>query len=164
MTFECRKPRTALLGPAVIPIALLAVVAGLARAQEKREPAPKGPSRELWLFFSPDEARLVPDLRAAGEFLARHPGISLRPALLAPDSGFLKKPPQDLADTVKALAALQGPGLSLRLWDDEGLACARSLGLSRFPAWALLDAPDSSGVRRARVALGYGPKFEELLR
>jgi hypothetical protein len=146
-------------------LALLFAAFGTASGQARQAPPRAStPSRELWLFFSPSEARLAPDLRAAGEFLARHPEIVIRPALLAPDTGFLKKPPQDLAQAVKALSAIQGSGLSLRLWDDEGLACARSLGLSRFPAWALLDAPDSRGVRRARVAVGYGPTFEELLR
>jgi hypothetical protein len=119
---------------------------------------------ELWLFFSPAEARLAPDLRTLGEFLKRHPEITLRPALLTPDTRFLKAPPAALADSVKVLAALQGAALSLRLWDDEGLARARELGIDCFPAWALVDPPDRTGLRRARVATGYGPKFEELLR
>jgi hypothetical protein len=152
------------LGLSVFSVALLAGVAGMAIAQEKRGMATASPSRELWLFFSPGEARLGPDLRRAGDLLRHHPELTLRAALLSPDGSFLKKPSQDLADAVKALALLQGSGPSLRLWDDEGLSRARALGLTRFPAWALLGAPDREGLRHARVAVGYGPNLEELVR
>jgi hypothetical protein len=148
----------------VFSAALLLGIAGSAIAQARQGPVAKTPPLELWLFFSPAEARLAPDLHTFGEFLKRHPAITLRPTLLSPDAGFLRAPPADLADSVKALAALQGAALSLRLWDDEGLARARELGIDRFPAWALLDPPDRTGLRRARIAIGYGPKFEELLR
>ncbi len=145
-------------------VSLLTTVAGPAIAQARRAAPQEAPRRELWLFFTPDAARLAADVRSLGEVLGRHPDLSLRPTLLSESTAFLKAPPADLADTVKALAALPGPGLSLRLWDDEGLARARELGIDRFPAWALVDAPDRTGLRRARVAFGYGAKLEELVR
>jgi hypothetical protein len=144
--------------------ALLIAALGSAAGQSRPAPAGKPPSRELWLFFSPEATRLASDLEKVGEVLARHPEIVFRPALLSADTSFVRKPREDLAQAVKALGALQRGGVSLRLWDDEGLARAKKLRITRFPAWALIDAPDPTGTRRARVALGYGPNFEELLR
>lgn len=149
---------------AILGAAVTLAAAGSAIAQARRAPPQDAPQRELWLFFTPDTARLAADVRTLGEVLGRHSDLALRPALLSESTAFLKAPPVDLADTVKALAALPGPGLSLRLWDDEGLARARELGIDRFPAWALVDPPDRAGTRRARVAFGYGAKLEELLR
>lgn len=156
-----RRSRT---WPALLCLALSLAIAGVGVAQAKRGIAPAARVRELWLFFSPSETRLAPEIRMLGDFLKRHPDIALRPALLAQDTAFVKAPPADLAESVKALAELPGPGLALRLWDDEGLARARDLGIDRFPAWALVDSADASGVRRARVATGYAPRLEELLR
>jgi hypothetical protein len=149
---------------AILGAAMTVAAAGSAISQARRAPAQEAPRRELWLFFTPDAARLAPDVRGLGEVLGRHPDLSLRPTLLSESTAFLKAPTADLADTVKALSGLPGPGLSIRLWDDEGLARARELGIDRFPAWALVDPPDRTGLRRARVAFGFGVKLEELLR
>jgi hypothetical protein len=149
---------------AILGAALTLAAAGSAVAQARRSPAPEAPRRELWLFFSPDSARLAADVRSLGEVLVLHPEVTFRPALLSESSSYLKAPPADLAETVKALSALRGPAVSLRIWDDEGLCRARELGIDRFPAWALVDSPDRTGLRQARVATGYGAKIEELLR
>jgi len=159
-----RRLKSSLAVLAILGAGLTLADAGTAIAQARSAPAENSPRRELWLFFTPDASHLAPDIRNLGEVLGRHPDLSLRPTLLSESTGFLKAPAADLADTVKALAALPGPGLSLRLWDDEGATQARELGIDRFPAWALVEAPDRTGLRRARVAFGYGAKLEELVR
>lgn len=73
----------------------------------------------------------------------------------------MKWPSEDLADAIKAVGAL---GLTLRLWDDGGLALARELRIDRLPAYAVIDSPGPSGVRRVRTASGYEVKLGELLR
>ena len=126
--------------------------------------AQKKQSRELWLFFSPDGKSLALDVRALGRFLRRHPEVVLRPCLLVQDWHSIKKASKDFADTVKALRAVIGPAFSIPVWDREGLAFARELGIDRVPAVALLGAPGRAGPTCAHLAYGRGVKLAELLR
>lgn len=151
--------------PFFVLAAILAAGAARAAAAAQdpvRKAAPASlPSRELWVFFSPSERELAAELRRLREVLRKHPEVAVRPVFLTEDWTALKKPSRDLAQTIDAVKEL---GLSLRLWDDEGLGMARDLGVARLPAYAAVDAADRSGVRRARVAHGYGVNVEELLR
>lgn len=126
----------------------------------RRLPA-DSPDPELWVFFSPEERRFSSELGRLAEVLRRHPELRVRPVFLTEDWAAVKKPSEDLADTIKAVQAL---GLTLRLWDDKGLAMARDLGITRLPAYAIVDPPAARGPRRVRLATGYGVKFEELVR
>ena len=150
----------------VLAALLSAGAARAAAAAAAQEPARKAaaaplPARALWIFFSPAERELARELEIVREVLRKHPDVAVRPVFLTEDWAALKKPSRDFADTIKAAQAL---GLSLRLWDDEGLGMARDLGIGRLPAYAVVEPRDPAGVRRARVAYGYGVNVTELLR
>jgi hypothetical protein len=155
------------LGPAAL-LALLATLVAwrLAPAQEERSAGGVAPaarkSRELWFFFAPSQKNLREEVRAIGAFLIKHPELKFRPCLLAGDWDPIRKPSADFAGTIEELRTLGGPSFSLPVWDDEGLARARELGVDRLPAVALLDAPDKPGARRAHLAVGRGVNLEEL--
>lgn len=141
---------------------VLALAAALS-AENARSARPGG-SRELWFFFSPSAKGLAREAQALGAFLTEHPEVVLRPCLLVKDWKDVAQPGSDLADTIAALRALSGSLFSLPLWDEEGLRLARALGIERLPAYALLDAPEKSGPRKARLAYGKGANLQELAR
>lgn len=119
-----------------------------ARAEERE-------TRELWLFFGPEGV----EMNRLGVVLEKHPGVVLRPCILVSDWKAIAEPSDDLADTVKVLRSILGADWALALWDVEGLAFARAIGVDRLPAFVLV-----KNGRRAHVAYGAGADVEELLR
>jgi hypothetical protein len=134
-------------------------------SQEKSEREPVRP-QTLWIFFGPT-TDLTRDLRELGAHRERHPHLVVRPCLLTDDFAALREPPEALARTVSELRfhtpLSPEPDPGLRVLDEEGLALARQLGVGTLPAWALVDAPDARGMRRARLAEGHAPRLKELL-
>lgn len=140
--------------------------AGVAAGQEVRRgpAAPARPARELWLFFSPSVPGLARELAPLGEALRRRPDIRVRPAFLSVAWDALGAPTEEVAELFRGIRSLQGGELSVAPWDPEALRLAREVGIDRLPAYALVEPPDGSGRRTARVAQGFGVKFEGLLR
>ena len=140
--------------------------AGVAVAQEigRASARDSRPARELWLFFSPSVPGLAREFRTLQEALRRHPDVGVRPAFLSTEWEALRAPTAEAAELFREIRSLQGGDLSVALWDREALRMARTLGVDRLPAYAVLGPPDRSGRRTARVAQGLGVKFEGLLR
>lgn len=185
------RSRTRAIAASVAIAALLVLGLGLAWPQEtgksraeKRTPKAEKiykHKHELWFFFSPSGPDLSKDVRRLRAFLEKHPEISLRPCLLVDDFKAIEKPSDELGATLKELRSLWSltgreeptPGaFSIRVWDEEGLAFARELGIDRLPSYTLVAGPGSpsgSGggrrsARRAHVVYGQGAQFEELVR
>ncbi len=152
------------LGNWAAVVVVLALGIGVVGAQERA--AVRGPrkDRTLWFFFAPSQRGLAKEVRRIGEVLRSHPEIGFRPCLVVDDWSLVRRPSQDFAETVKALRSLIGPEFSLPLWDDEGLALARAIGVERVPAYALIETAPKGGTRRAHLAYGQGAKIEEILR
>jgi len=145
------------LGPWVALAAILGVGVSVATAAQGRW-VPKR-TQTLWFFFAPGQKGLASEARRIGDYLRVHPELDFRPCLLLDDGEPIRRPSRDLAETIRILQALQGPGFALPLWDGEGAAFARELGIERLPAYALVDAR----AKKAHVATGQGARFEDLL-
>jgi len=145
---------------------VVALVAGLglARAQERQGGRPHAKTRTLWFFFAPSQTGLAKEAARIREILKAHPDLELRASVLVDDWSLIRKPPEDLAQALKDVASVVGPGFSLPLWDDEGLRMARDLGVDRLPAYALVEPARPGGQRRAHVAYGRGANLVELVR
>jgi hypothetical protein len=119
--------------------------------------AAQAPSRELWVFLSLADLDLREDFREIAR-LRKDRAFSVRPSLLAQDFSLMKKATRIQVENIESLRAVVGKDFGLPVVDEEGLALARSLGIERLPAFALLDPR----TRRAHVAYGRGARLSEL--
>lgn len=141
-------------------VAACLVPALLGMAPEERGAAPT----ELWIFFSPADGEFTKTLAVVQGLARTESGVRLRPVLLVDDAGLLKKPTEALAQNVKGLRALIGEKFGMRVWDDDGLAVARALGIERLPAVVRLDRDRAGVPTKAHVAYGTEVNVKELCR
>lgn len=156
--------RVAVSAMAVAAISTLILVG--ATASLSAEPPQSPDAAELWFFFSPDDGDLAKDVAAMRDALKSRPDVRLRPCLLVSRAEGLEKPSTGFAATVGQLytsPSSRGLDPGLRILDEEGLVAARSLGIEALPAFAVVEPPDRSGARRARVAVGRGANLKGLL-
>ncbi len=137
---------------------LLLAAVGLALAQDRRPPR-RDAGMEIAFFFS-DSA---PDLEASARTLkglrAKHPDLRIKPVFLVEDFGSIANPSAEFAAGIRELRYAVGQDFAAPIYDEDGLALARTLKLDRLPAYALL-----VNGQRAFVACGTRANLEELLR
>jgi hypothetical protein len=132
--------------------------------QERGTAIPAEATLEFWIFFSPGDGDFTKTLSEIQGLARSEPGLRIRPVFIVDDAPLLKKPTEALAQNVKGLRALVGPEFSMRVWDDDGLAAARALGLERLPAIVRLERDRAGIPRKAHVAYGLGVNLKELSR
>ena len=141
--------------------AILLAVVGVVLAQDLGSTRGDAVS-EFVFFFSETSPDLATSARALRELRRKHPSLPIRPVFLAADFGSLARPRAEFAAGIRELKAAVGEDFSVHVYDEEGLALARDLGLDRLPAYALILTHGEG--RRAFVAHGTRANLEELLR
>lgn len=139
----------------------LVVVIGVVLAQDLR--SGRGESgTELVFFFSDSTRDLETAARALRALRAKDPSLRIRPVFLAEDFAAIGQPTEELAAGVRELKYAVGEELSLRIYDEHGLALARELKIERLPAFAVVVT--TGDRRKACVAYGARANLEELLK
>ena len=110
----------------------------------------------VFFFFSPDAPQSPAAAKARSVLAAALKGkFRIRPVLLIEDWKTFRKPTEDspIYRTVRELGGGGPPGVSLPVYDLEGLRLARAWNLSRLPAFVLITQGKAHVVYGSRLDL-----------
>jgi len=136
-----------------IGLLALTVLAGAAQAQ------PSKGQHTLYFFFTPETPGQAELARSVVDYvLARKGAVLLRNVLLVEDFGALGrvKEQSPFTKALKELGRISGGPLDLAVYDEEGLAIAKSWKIRRLPTLVLV------AEGKAHIATGSRSKPQDL--